>query len=293
MTPAHGTVTITAQSELQYAPVIALLLSIYLIFEAEALSHSSCIRLAWAPLGPIVSTFCFGDFVSRLSGSVRDGGGGSTTTRANVGDVGSAMLFGVLLVIGVWTMELFAPPSFPPPLFPRPLGLSVRAYSSNCAILAVHCTALHSLPRLAASIAADTVCVASADSARVSIDIDNDINIAVADAWKFDVRCPSCQYDGVRSGPWASAVGRSHCSCAWDSRALNPCSRASHHCNLCCRCWGDGQPLELHYARVDLGSWYDVEFHKASCNRMPPPLSSTTTTPRRWQWQLQPCRGCS
>jgi hypothetical protein len=127
VTPAHGAVTITAQAEMHYASVVALLVSIYLIFEAEALSHTRYIWLAWGCLGPFVSAFRFGDFVSRASRVVA-GAGRAGEAGLNDSDLSGAisMLFGAFIVFGTWAMGFVAPSQFPPPLFVHPLGLSVR-----------------------------------------------------------------------------------------------------------------------------------------------------------------------
>ena len=126
VTPARGTVTITAQSEVQYASVVALLLSLYLILEAEALSHTRCIRLAWGCLGPLISVIRFGNFISRASRTVTGADDAGIKAGVNGADLSSAMLFGALAVVGTWAVDFLAPPQFPPPLFGPPLGLSVR-----------------------------------------------------------------------------------------------------------------------------------------------------------------------
>ena len=125
VTAARGTVTITAQSEVQYASLVPLLLSLYLILEAEALSYTRCIRLAWGCLGPFVSAIRFGNFISRVSRTVT-GADGAGEAGVNCADLSGALLFGTLTVIGTWAIDFMAPPQFPPPLFVHPLGLSVR-----------------------------------------------------------------------------------------------------------------------------------------------------------------------
>jgi hypothetical protein len=126
VTPARGTLTITAQSELQYASLVALLLSLYLILEAEALSYTRCIRLAWGFLGPFVSVIRFGNFISRVSRTVTGADGAGMEAGVNGADLSGALLFGAFAIIGTWAMDFLAPPQFPPPLFVHPLGLSVR-----------------------------------------------------------------------------------------------------------------------------------------------------------------------
>lgn len=130
VTPAHGAVTITAQTEMHYASLVALLVSIYLIFEAEALSHTRYIWIAWGCLGPFVSAFRFGNFVSRASRAVT-GADRAGDPGLNEGDLSGAMIFGALIVFGTWAMGVFAPPQFPPPLFAHPLGLSVRVVTHH------------------------------------------------------------------------------------------------------------------------------------------------------------------
>lgn len=152
VTPAHGTVTITAQSELQYGSLVALVLSVYLIFEAEALSRSRCIRLAWGCLGPFVSAFRFVSFIARVSRTA-EGTHSPGAAGVNGADLSGAALFGALVVIGTWAMDFFAPPQFPPPLFVHPLGLSVRT-TERCLATCLVCRCQQLTSRACRSVAA-------------------------------------------------------------------------------------------------------------------------------------------
>ena len=120
VSPAQGTVTITAQPELRYIPTVALLVSLYLMFEAGSVSQARSVRLAWAPLGPLVAALTLGAFFTGAGG-----GGGSLSSSGSGSHLGSAALFATVVAVGVAAVDILAPPPFPPPLFPPPL--SVRA----------------------------------------------------------------------------------------------------------------------------------------------------------------------
>lgn len=209
ITPARGTVTITAQSELQYAPLAALLLSLYLIFEAEALSHTWCIRLTWGCLGPFVSVFRFGIFISRFS---RAG-----EARVNDTDLSSAVLFGTIVVIGTWAVDFFAPPSFPPPLFEHPLGLSVRRMKLFSTTIT---------PSLCGVVSSLIACLSCTGRCVRRVR-------CVAGPWQSAVCNPGDQHNGVWSSLWIPAVRRRDCSRARFPGPIDSTYGAAVRCDLC------------------------------------------------------------
>ena len=184
VTPAHGTVTITAQSELQYASLFALLTSLYLIFEAESLSYTRYIRLAWGFLGPFVTAMRFASFIARVGRSVI---GTDRYAGADSADLSGAMLFSALVIIGTWLMDFLAPPQFPPPLFVHPFGLSVRTL--NCC-----------LPKRSLHFAS------GAPELR---ELGRYVR-CTAGPWQFGVRHVGDKHDGVWPRAWLATIGRLH-----------------------------------------------------------------------------------
>ena len=117
VSPAQGAVTITAQLELRYIPAVALLISLYFMFEAGSLSRARSIRLAWAPLGPIVAAFAIGELLTGPGGGSGSAGNGSSC------HLGVAALVATAVAVGVAAIDILAPPPSPPPLFPPPISL--------------------------------------------------------------------------------------------------------------------------------------------------------------------------